>query len=76
MISALEGCDALLEEMYRSIVSGRTRMEVLVPHAKYAAASRLYGLTEIHAQENTTAGLWMDISMPRSAAARYAPYKT
>jgi len=51
-------------------------MEALIPHAKYAAASRLYGLTEIHAQENTTAGLWMDISMPRSAAARYAPYKT
>jgi GTPase len=75
-ISALEGCDALLEEMYRSIASGRTRMEVLIPHAKYAAASRLYGLAEIHAQENTTAGLWMDISRPRSAAARYAPYKT
>jgi hypothetical protein len=56
MISALEGCDALLEEMLRSIASGRTRMEVLIPHAKYAAASRLYGLAEIHAQENTTGG--------------------
>jgi hypothetical protein len=33
MISALEGCDALLEEMYRSIASGWTRMEVLIPHA-------------------------------------------
>jgi len=51
-------------------------MEALIPHAKYAAASRPYGLTEIHVQENTTAGLWMDISMLRSAAARYAPYKT
>jgi GTPase len=37
MISALEGCDALLEEMYRSTASGRTRMEVLIPHAEYAA---------------------------------------
>jgi hypothetical protein len=44
MISALEGCDALLEEMYRSIASGWTRMEVLIPRAEYAAASRLYGL--------------------------------
>jgi hypothetical protein len=67
MIGALEGCDALLEEMYRSIASGRTRN---------AAASGLYRLAEIHAQENTTAGMWMHIGLPRSAAARYAPYKT
>jgi GTPase len=50
-------------------------MEVFIPHAEYAAASRLNGLAEIDAQENTTGGLWMDISLPRSAAARYAPYK-
>jgi GTPase len=76
MISALESRDALLEEIYRSIASRRTRMEVFIPHAEYAAASRLYGLAEIHAQENVTAGLWMDISLPRSAAARYTPYRT
>ncbi|MDQ3795922.1 MAG: GTPase HflX [Actinomycetota bacterium] len=75
MISALEGCEALLEEIYRAIASGRDRMKVLIPHAEYAAASRLYGLAEIHAQENTTDGLWMDVSLPRSASARYAPYK-
>jgi GTPase len=75
MISALEGCEALLEEIYRAIASGRERMEVLIPHAEYAAASRLYGTAEIHAQENTTRGLWMDVSLPRSASARYAPYK-
>ena len=50
-------------------------MEVVIPHAEYAAASRLYGLAEIHAQENTASGLWMDISLPRSAAAKYAPYR-
>ena len=72
MISALEGCDALLEEIYGSIASGQVRKEVFIPHTEYAAASRLYGLAEIHAQENTTKGLWMDISLPRSAAARYA----
>ncbi|MDP8947952.1 MAG: GTPase HflX [Actinomycetota bacterium] len=75
MISALEGCEALLEEIYRSIASGRERMEVLIPHADYAAASRLYGLAEIHAQQTTTDGLWMDVSLPRSASATYAPYK-
>jgi GTPase len=74
-ISALEDCDALLEEIYRAIASGRERMEVLIPHAEYAAASRLYGTAEIHAQENTTRGLWMDVSLPRSASAKYAPYK-
>ena len=75
MISALEGCEALLEEIYRTIASGRERMEVLIPHADYAAASRLYGFAEIHAQQNTTDGLWMDVSLPHSASAIYAPYK-
>ena len=75
MLSALEGCEALLEEIYRSIASGRERMEVLIPHAEYAAATRLYGLAEIHAQENTTQGLWMDVSLPGSVSAKYAPYK-
>jgi GTPase len=75
MISALEGCEALLEEIYHAIASGRERMEVFIPHADYAAASRLYGLAEIHAQENTTQGLWMDVSLPGSISAKYAPYK-
>jgi GTP-binding protein HflX len=75
MISALEGCEALLEEIYRAIASGRERMEVLIPHAEYAAASRLYGTAEIHAQVDTEGGLWMDVSLPRSASAKYAPYK-
>jgi hypothetical protein len=50
-------------------------MRVLIPHAEYAAASRLYGLAEIHAQENTESGLWMDVSLPRSASGRYASYR-
>src|SRR3712207_1038880 len=76
MISALGGaCDELLEKVYAAIASQRERMQVFIPHAKYAAASRLYGLAEIHAQENTTDGLWMDVSLPRSASAKYASYK-
>ena len=75
LTSALEGCEALLEGVYRAIASERERMEILIPHAEYAAASRLYGTAEIHAQENTTSGLWMDVSLPRSASAKYATYK-
>ncbi|HEX2738980.1 MAG TPA: GTPase HflX [Rubrobacter sp.] len=75
-ISALAGCEALLEEIYSAIASERERMAVLIPHAEYAAASHLYGLAEIHAQENTPTGVWMDVSLPRSASTRYAPYRT
>jgi GTP-binding protein HflX len=75
MISALAGCEALLERIYRAIASERERMEILIPHAEYAAASHLYGTAEIHAQKNTTSGLWMDVSLPRSASAKYASYK-
>ena len=74
-ISATRDCGALVEEIYRSIASRRERMRVFIPHAEYAAASRLYGLAEIHAQENTESGLWMDVSLPRSASGKYAPYK-
>jgi GTPase len=76
MISALEGsCEALLERIYAAIASQRERMEVFIPHSEYAAASRLYGLAEIHAQRDTEGGLWMDVSLPRSATARYSPYR-
>src|SRR5215217_5396639 len=75
MLSALGDCEALLEAIYDIIASERERMEVFIPHAEYAAASRLYGLAEIYAQENTTSGLRMDVSLPRAAAAKYAPYK-
>ncbi len=75
MISAIEGCEELVGKIYRAIASERERMEVLIPHAEYAAASRLYGAAEIHAQQDTEAGLWMDVSLPRSASAKYAPYR-
>jgi GTPase len=75
-ISALDSCEPLLQKIYAAIASERERMSVLIPHAEYAAASHLYGLAEIHAQENTPAGLWMDVSLPRFASSRYAPYRT
>ena len=76
MISALrDGCEPLLEEIYRTISSERERIRVLIPHADYAAATRLYGLAEIHARENTETGLLLDVSLPREASSRYAPYR-
>jgi GTP-binding protein HflX len=74
-VSAISDVGPLLEEIYAAIDAGRERMEVLIPHADYAAASRLYGLADIHARKNTDDGLWMDVSLPRSASARYEPYK-
>ena len=73
-ISALVGCEPLLEEIYRRISSHRERMEVLIPHADYRAASRLYGLAEIHDQRTTAAGVWMDVSLPRAVSTRYSHY--
>jgi GTP-binding protein HflX len=58
-----------------AIESRRERMRVFIPHAEYAAAGRLYGLAEIYSQENTESGLWMDVSLPRSASGKYAPYR-
>lgn len=75
MISALAGCEDLLAEIYNCVASERARMALLIPHSDYAAAARLYGLAEIHAQENTPSGVWMDVSLPRSATARYEPYR-
>jgi GTPase len=74
-ISALDGCEPLLDEIYRRVAEQRERMQVLIPHSEYGAASRLYGLAEIHAQRNTDTGLWLDVSLPRSASARYRPYR-
>src|SRR5215204_3587592 len=76
MISALEGCEPLLEEIYTSIAADRERLALLIPHADYAAASYLYGLAEIHTRENTPEGVRMDVSLPSSARARYSSYIT
>ena len=76
MISALASCEGLLAEIYASISSERTRMALLIPHSEYAAAAHLYGLADIHAQENTPAGVWMDVSLPQAVTSRYLPYQT
>jgi GTP-binding protein HflX len=74
MTSALQSCGDLLDHIYASISAQRQRMSLLIPHSDYAAASHLYGLAEIHTRENTPEGVRMDVSLPNSAAFRYAPY--
>ena len=76
MTSALQSCGDLLDHIYASISAQRQRMSLLIPHSDYAAASHLYGLAEIHTRENTPEGVRMDVSLPNSAAFRYAPYAT
>jgi GTP-binding protein HflX len=75
-ISALHDVGELLEGIYASIAANRQRMALLIPHSDYAAASRLYGLAEIHTRHNTPEGVRMDVSLPTAAAPRYARYKT
>ncbi len=74
-ISALSDAGPLLDAVYEAISEDRERMEVLIPHDDYGAASRLYGLADIHARRTTEDGLWMDVSLPRAASARYEPYR-
>ena len=75
-ISALQGCEDLLEEIYATISARRQRMSLLIPHSDYAAASHLYGLAEIHTRQNTPEGVRMDVSLPHSVSQRYTPYIT
>jgi GTP-binding protein HflX len=74
-ISALSDASPLLDAVYEAIAWDRERMEILIPHDDYGAASRLYGLADIHARRTTEEGLWMDVSLPRAASARYEPYR-
>ena len=74
-ISARTDVGPLLDAIYAEIAEGRERLQVLIPHDDYGAASRLYGLADIHSRRTTEEGLWMDVSLPRAAAAKYAPYR-
>src|SRR5918997_1942873 len=74
-ISARTDVGPLLDAIYAEISEGRERLQVLIPHDDYGAASRLFGLADIHSRRTTEEGLWMDVSLPRAASAKYAPYR-
>ena len=74
-ISARRGeVGPLVERIHETISAGRRRMELLIPHAEYRAASRLYGRAEIHASENTAEGVRLDVTLPARLTGEYAPY--
>lgn len=74
VISAHGDVSPLSRAIGHAISSRGVRMEVLIPHSDYAAATRLYGNAEIHAREDTSEGLFMDVTVPKSRVAAYARY--
>lgn len=74
-ISALQDVDPLRKAIYERISETRMRMKVLIPHAEYPLAARLYGVAEIHATEETEDGICMDVTLSRETAPKYAPYR-
>jgi GTPase len=75
-VSAISGdVTPLLEAVYRALAAETERVELLIPHAEYPAASRLYGRAEIHSSASTPEGVRLDVSLPPELAGRYAPYR-
>lgn len=74
-INALQDVDPLRKAIYERISASRMRMKVLIPHAEYPLATRLYGVAEIHATEETEDGICMDVTLSRETAPKYAPYR-
>nr|MBA2442900.1 50S ribosome-binding GTPase [Rubrobacter sp.] len=75
MISAYEYATPLLERVYGRISASRLRLEILIPHAEYGKAARLYGLAEIHGSHHTQDGLWMDVTLPEYITGEYRGYR-
>lgn len=75
-VSAIRGnLRPLLDSIHAAISHARIRMEVLIPHSEYGAASKLYGNAEIHASNDTNQGTWLDVTLPRSAVGKYSRYR-
>jgi GTP-binding protein HflX len=75
-VSAISGdLHQLLNAIHAAISRTRIRMEVLIPHSEYGAVSNLYGIADIHASRQTEDGVWLDVALPRSTAARYSRYQ-
>jgi GTP-binding protein HflX len=76
IISARRDVSPLLGAIRAEIGARGVRMEVLIPHSEYAAATRLYGLAEIHSRSDTEEGLLLDVTLPKSRAPVYYRYRT
>ena len=76
LISAMVDPSPLLDAVNEALARSRVRMQLLIPHAEYGAASGLYGRAEIHAHENTMEGLKLDVTLPKPQVSRYTHYRT
>ncbi len=76
LMSAKHDASRLLHAVYEALARSRVRMKLLIPHAEYGAVNGLYGRAEIHAREDTTEGLRLDVTLTKPQARRYAHYRT
>ena len=75
LISAKRDAKPLSVAVNAALARGRVRMRLLIPHTGYSAVSALYGRAEIHAREDTTEGLKLDVTLPKPQVHRYAHYR-
>jgi 50S ribosomal subunit-associated GTPase HflX len=74
-ISAKRDASPLLDAVNEALARSRVRLELFIPHAEYGAVSALYGRAEIHAREDTSEGLKLDVTLPKPQLHRYAHYR-
>src|SRR5918997_3648584 len=75
LISAKLDASPLLDAVNEALARSRVRLELFIPHAEHGAVSGLYGRAEIHAREDTSEGLKLDVTLPKAQAQRYAHYR-
>ena len=76
LMSARLDASPLLDAVNEALSRSRVRMKLFIPHAEYGAVSGLYGRAEIHAREDTSEGLKLDVTLPKPQVRRYAHYRT
>ncbi|MDP8951586.1 MAG: GTPase HflX [Actinomycetota bacterium] len=76
LVSAKVDASPLLGSVNEALARSRVRVELFIPHAEYGAVSGLYGRAEIHAREDTSEGLKLDVTLPKPQIRRYAHYRT
>jgi len=74
VVSAKEDVGPLVRAIGAAISGRGVRMDLLIPHDRYADAAALYGLAEIHARSDTESGILMDVTVPKHRAGAYARY--
>ncbi len=76
LMSAKRDASPLLGAINEALARSRVRMRLLIPHAEHRLVSSLYGSAEIHARNDTTQGIDLDVTLPKPQVKRYADYRT